>query len=73
MSIATISIAPTPLKEYKNTIIWKTPPVKWNQDDTQYHLQWIIESPSKWCWKTKEQIKTTLYFLFCCQIDEINA
>ena len=24
MSMATISIAPTPLKEYKNTIIWKT-------------------------------------------------
>ena len=42
MSIATISIAPTPLKEYKNTIIWKTPPVKWNQDNTQYH--WHIYS-----------------------------
>ena len=42
MSIATISIAPTPLKEYKNTIIWKTPPVKWNQENTQYH--WHIYS-----------------------------
>ena len=42
MSIATISIAPTPLKEYKNTIIWKTPPVKWNQDNTKYH--WHIYS-----------------------------
>jgi len=37
MSIATIYIAPAPLKEYKNTIIWKTPAVKWNQDNTQYH------------------------------------
>jgi len=39
MSMATISIAPTPLKEYKNTvtIIWKTPAVKWNQYNIQYH------------------------------------
>ena len=36
MSIATISIAPTPLKEYKN-VIWKTPAVKWNEYNIQYH------------------------------------
>ena len=55
MSIATISIAPTPLKEYKN-IICKIPAVKCNQYNIPYiHLQWIIESPSKWCWKNKEQ------------------